>query len=571
MALVMLDRVQETTNTTGTGTLTLAGATSGCQTFSNIGDGNTTYYTIYSSPDWEVGIGTYTSAGNTLSRDTVLASSLGGTTKINVAAGAFVFGTYPAGRAVYADATNAVSGYTISSCTINGTPIGQSTAAAITGTSIIATAGTTGSSNVGAFSYGTMGYSDQNTLASFVSSVNNYNQVVIQNTSSGTNASANITINNNLGTASTYYMNLGMNSSGWTGSLGTASLNAPSVSYLTSTSSDLAIGTTTSNAIRFVINGGADAMVIDTSSRVGIGVAAPTYKLDIQNAGTFTGINIQNTTTSGLTNLFIQNTVNTLTYGVSPGGSYMSYTGTGPLSFSAGGSDLFTFAQTGELGIGITPDGSSTLQIKAGSATECPLELTAGTLMTTPDAGSYEYDGVVAYFTNDDASLRGIIPSTQLFRLTANGTAFGPAIGNFFGANSAINLAGGGIYEIEAVCRFTKTTAGTVTVTATTSLAPVNLSGVIQTGAVGGGSAVGAANQIALYNSTATASAFGATASLTTATNHTMIIKLLVEANASASNLRINFTCGAGTVTPLRTSYYKVTRLSAGNTGSFAA
>ena len=59
MALVVKDRVQETTTTTGTGTITLAGAVTGFQSFSVIGDANTTYYTIAAGSQWEVGIGTY--------------------------------------------------------------------------------------------------------------------------------------------------------------------------------------------------------------------------------------------------------------------------------------------------------------------------------------------------------------------------------------------------------------------------------------------------------------------------------------------------------------------------------
>jgi hypothetical protein len=58
MALVVKDRVKETTATTGTGTVTLAGASTGFQSFSVIGDGNTTYYALVSGTDWEVGIGT---------------------------------------------------------------------------------------------------------------------------------------------------------------------------------------------------------------------------------------------------------------------------------------------------------------------------------------------------------------------------------------------------------------------------------------------------------------------------------------------------------------------------------
>ena len=99
MALVVKDRVQETSSTTGTGTLTLSGAATGYQSFSSaIGNGNTTYYAIYSGSDWEVGVGTV-SAG-TLSRDTVLESSNAGSL-VNFSAGVkTVFCTYPAERSV---------------------------------------------------------------------------------------------------------------------------------------------------------------------------------------------------------------------------------------------------------------------------------------------------------------------------------------------------------------------------------------------------------------------------------------------------------------------------------------
>jgi hypothetical protein len=106
MALVVKDRVQETSTTTGTGTITLAGAVSGFQSFSAIGDGNTTYYAIVGGTEWEVGLGTYTSSGTTLSRNTILESSNGGTA-VNFSAGTKnVFVTYPAEEAVYQDATN---------------------------------------------------------------------------------------------------------------------------------------------------------------------------------------------------------------------------------------------------------------------------------------------------------------------------------------------------------------------------------------------------------------------------------------------------------------------------------
>ena len=102
MALVLADRVQETTTTTGTGTVTLGGASSGYQSFAVIGNGNTTYYAIVDSTSgaWEVGIGTYTSSGTTLSRDTVLASSNSGSLVSFGSGSKNVFVTYPSERAV---------------------------------------------------------------------------------------------------------------------------------------------------------------------------------------------------------------------------------------------------------------------------------------------------------------------------------------------------------------------------------------------------------------------------------------------------------------------------------------
>ena len=106
MALVVKDRVKVSSTTTGTGTFTLGSAALGFQDFSVIGDGNTTYYTItgVGSAEFEVGVGTFTASGTTLSRDTILESSNAGSA-VNFSAGAKeVFVTYPAERAVYTDA-----------------------------------------------------------------------------------------------------------------------------------------------------------------------------------------------------------------------------------------------------------------------------------------------------------------------------------------------------------------------------------------------------------------------------------------------------------------------------------
>lgn len=108
MALVLADRVRETTTVAGTGTATLLGAVTGYQSFAVIGDGNTTYYTIsgQGTAEWEVGIGTYASSGTTLARTTVLASSNSGSLVSFSAGTKDVFVTYPSERAVWVDGTN---------------------------------------------------------------------------------------------------------------------------------------------------------------------------------------------------------------------------------------------------------------------------------------------------------------------------------------------------------------------------------------------------------------------------------------------------------------------------------
>ena len=110
MALVLKDRVKETTTTTGTGSFSLAGAVTGYDSFGQIGSGNTTYYAVYldGGSEWEVGIGTYTSP-STLSRDTILASSNSGSVVTFSAGQKTIWCDYPAGKAVYTDANGSIS------------------------------------------------------------------------------------------------------------------------------------------------------------------------------------------------------------------------------------------------------------------------------------------------------------------------------------------------------------------------------------------------------------------------------------------------------------------------------
>ena len=230
MALIVADRVQESTTTSGTGTLTLAGAIPGYETFSSrIGNGNTTFYTIYDDTDhvWEVGIGTV--GAGTLARTTVLSNSSGTTSPITLAGNtAVVFCTYPAEKSINYDA--------------NG----------------VATIGET------------LGYSDTGIIASFASTVAGYNQVILQNKSSATNASSNLNVSNDTSTSTSGFAELGINSS--TFSNGAGCFNIPSASYLASAGTDLSIGTYGAYNIHFATNSSTtDAMTIYNDGGVSLG------------------------------------------------------------------------------------------------------------------------------------------------------------------------------------------------------------------------------------------------------------------------------------------------------------
>ena len=135
MALVIKDRVKETTTTTGTGTFNLAGAVSGFEGFIQVGDGNTVYYVCTDNTSFEIGIGTFTDGDpDTLSRDTILqAKDVPNSTtdqKVDWGSGTrTIFCTYPADKAVFKDASNNINGTFVGNVTGNV----SGTAATVTG------------------------------------------------------------------------------------------------------------------------------------------------------------------------------------------------------------------------------------------------------------------------------------------------------------------------------------------------------------------------------------------------------------------------------------------------------
>ena len=185
MALVLKDRVKETSVSTGTGAITLAGTTGAYQPFSTIGDGNLTYYAIagQTTTEWEVGYGTYTLSTNSISRDFIYSSSNSNTIVTFSAGTKDVFCTYPSEQAVYQEVDGSLK-----------------LIAGVIEVSLDGTHGTT----------------LNNTAFQAFTTTNDFFQNNIQNLDNGSDASADYVATNDVGDDDKNYVDLGINSSGFT-------------------------------------------------------------------------------------------------------------------------------------------------------------------------------------------------------------------------------------------------------------------------------------------------------------------------------------------------------------------
>jgi len=325
MALALKDRVKETTIVVGTGAATLLGSSIGFQPFSVVGNGNTTYYCISDQfgSNWEVGIGTYSSSGNTLDRTTVLASSNGGALVVFTAGVKDVFVTYPAEKGVWLDASN--------------NAIGLGTPAAFVGTNITGTASglTAGNVITNANLSGAISSSGNSTsLGSFTSA--QLALAISDETGTGkavfaTNPTLTSPTYAGTLTGSTDILNIGSgqlykDASGNVG-IGTSSpaqklhLNGGAAStYMrvvnTSATNGLYVGVDSSGEslisvvdakpLKFLTTN-AERMRIDSSGNVGIGTTAPNNKLTVgapnanapSSTASFSGVNVPASNSSG--------------------------------------------------------------------------------------------------------------------------------------------------------------------------------------------------------------------------------------------------------------------------------
>ena len=249
MAIVLKDRVKETASAPGTGTITLAGAASGFQAFSAIGNGNVTYFAIVdaASGAWEVNYGTYTSSGTTLSRNATPLSSSNAGALVNFTGTVDVFCTYPSEKAIYEETGGNVL--------IDGGPI-----------TVIGT---------GVTSYTTFSAA----LGELYANIDSFAQFYAQNLNDGSEASADFVAYNDLGDGTYNFVDVGINSSNY--SSATYPIFTAGSAYAFNDGGEMFVGSATDDLVLFA--GGTD--VTDEAVRIDKTTKAVTTVADVNVGG----------------------------------------------------------------------------------------------------------------------------------------------------------------------------------------------------------------------------------------------------------------------------------------------
>ena len=356
-----------------------------------------------------------------------------------------------------------------SNLTYNGT--------AVSAPQYIATATTSGTSTQGAFAYGTLGYTDINHILTMQASQNSYIQMEIQNTNSGAAASSDVIVTNNSGTATTFYGDFGMNSSGWVGS---GAFNTANTVYITATSGDLALGTTTSNAIHLVVNGGTtDAVTVSNTGTVTIPNLSTAGIVTNSAAGLLSTTNgtgfIKNNgsgTISYDNSTYLTSSTGVTTFSAGTTGFTPSSATSGAITLSGtliagnGGTGQSTYAVGDLLSANTTTTLSKIADVAAGQP------LLSGGVSTLPAYAGYTFSGTAAQTYTFPTTTKTLAANDG-----SNMTLSSQAIGDLIYANSTTSLGriadvasgsplisgGAGVVPAYAAYLFSGTSAATYT------------------------------------------------------------------------------------------------------------
>ena len=439
MALVLIDRAQETATANTTVSFTLTGASTGYQTLAGVGDTNTTYYGSTDGTNWETGICTYSTTGPTLTRDTILASSNSGSA-VTFSGAVTVWVDYPASKSV-----GSQTGYFDSN--FQGTFVDGVVVDYVSGQGRISVGGTddlvfynggVAGSELGHASSngdwdlpGVLTLGNGSTIAGATnpvfrasSSANSYVQGYIHNDNTGISASADLVAFSDNGTDASGWVDVGITSSTYADT--TYTCTGPNESYLFA--SALSGGGTTGNLVYATDStGSANAHQWYVG---GFTQAKSAWKMQL----TSSGLSLANALSIG--NGGTGQTAKTAAFdALSPTttkGDLIVSDGTDNIRLGVGTNNfVLTADSTAASGVKwATVSASftggtltSNLTVAAGTATAgtSPLKFQTGTLLTTAEAGAIEYLGNTPYFSVA-ASTRGVLRTEQWVVLTGTNT-----------------------------------------------------------------------------------------------------------------------------------------------------
>jgi hypothetical protein len=343
------------------------------------------------------------------------------------------------------------------------------------------------------------------------------------------------------------------------------------------------------------------AMVIDPEGNVAIHtISSPDYSLTVTDPANFETLYIRGktdkTSLNIVGNIYASNAVTATTYygnvvasnvvvtpatGVTginvTGNIYASNAVTATTHYgNVVASNVVVTPATGVTGINVTGNLYASNAMTTNNVFVSNINF-ASTNLGPAVAGQLQYNTYL-YGTINTTSGRGSVPTDYIYRLTGTVLSSAITILNFFtgtaaGTGSLINLEASSVYNIEALCYFTKTNAGTITWALNASSAPSHVSASYTASPITGIAASPGTTQAAavvayVWSQGQTSTAFAVTGSLTSGVNHSFLFKIQVVTNA-ATNFGIFATQSALSLTALAGSYYRVTKMST-TTGAFA-